>query len=114
MKNMKQNLKILKYANIVYGTDWNKGVLGIAASRLVDKFYKPTIVLTLDNNIYTGSARSVANFDIYDAIDSGKQYLDQYGGHKYAAGLSIKEENLKKLQQMIILQKILEQKILKI
>jgi len=84
----------LKYANIVYGTDWNKGVLGIAASRLVDKFYKPTIVLTLDNNIYTGSARSVANFDIYDAIDSGKQYLDQYGGHKYAAGLSIKEENL--------------------
>ena len=85
----------LKYANIVYGTDWNKGVLGIAASRLVDKFYKPTIVLTLDNNIYTGSARSVANFDIYDAIDSGKQYLDQYGGHKYAAGVSIKEENLK-------------------
>ena len=84
----------LKFANIVYGTDWNKGVLGIAASRLVDKFYKPTIVLTLDNNIYTGSARSVANFDIYDAIDSGKQYLDQYGGHKYAAGLSIKEENL--------------------
>jgi len=84
----------LKFTNVVYGTDWNKGVLGIAASRLVDKFYKPTIVLTLDDNIYTGSARSVANFDIYDAIDSGKKYLDQYGGHKYAAGLSIKEENL--------------------
>ena len=85
----------LKFTNIVYGSDWNKGVLGIAASRLVDKFYKPTIVLTLDNNTYTGSARSVANFDIYEAIDSGKEYLDQYGGHKYAAGVSIKEENLK-------------------
>ncbi|MBC8297450.1 MAG: single-stranded-DNA-specific exonuclease RecJ [Pelagibacterales bacterium] len=85
----------LKFTNIVYGSDWNKGVLGIAASRLVDKFYKPTIVLTLDHNTYTGSARSVANFDIYEAIDSGKEYLDQYGGHKYAAGVSIKEENLK-------------------
>ncbi len=85
----------LKFTNIVYGDDWNKGVLGIAASRLVDKFYKPTIVLTLENDTYTGSARSVPNFDLYDAIDSGKEYLDQYGGHKYAAGLSIKEHNLK-------------------
>ena len=85
----------VKFTNIVYGDDWNKGVLGIAASRLVDKFYKPTIVLTLENDTYTGSARSVPNFDLYDAIDSGKEYLEQYGGHKYAAGLSIKEHNLK-------------------
>ena len=84
----------LKFTNVVYGNDWNKGVLGIAASRLVDKFYKPTIVLTLEEGTYIGSARSVPNFDLYDAIDSGKEYLDQYGGHKYAAGLSIKEENL--------------------
>ena len=85
----------LKFTNVVYGSNWNKGVLGIVASRLVDKFYKPTIVLTLEEKLYTGSARSIANFDIYDAIQSGKDYLDQYGGHKYAAGLSIKEENLK-------------------
>jgi len=85
----------LKFTNVVYGSNWNKGVLGIVASRLVDKFYKPTIVLTLEEKLYTGSARSIANFDIYDAIQSGKEYLDQYGGHKYAAGLSIKEENLK-------------------
>ena len=85
----------LKFTNVVYGNNWNKGVLGIVASRLVDKFYKPTIVLTLEEKLYTGSARSIANFDIYDAIQSGKEYLDQYGGHKYAAGLSIKEENLK-------------------
>ena len=85
----------LKFANVVYGSNWNKGVLGIVASRLVDKFYKPTIVLNLEEKMYTGSARSIANFDIYDAIQSGKEYLDQYGGHKYAAGLSIKEENLK-------------------
>ena len=89
-----KKIDTLKFTNVVYAADWNKGVLGIAASRLVDKFYKPTIVLTLEDKIYTGSARSVANFDIYDAIDSGKKYLDQYGGHKYAAGLSIKQENL--------------------
>ena len=85
----------LKFTNVVCGSNWNKGVLGIVASRLVDKFYKPTIVLNLEEKMYTGSARSIANFDIYDAIQSGKEYLDQYGGHKYAAGLSIKEENLK-------------------
>ena len=85
----------LKFTNVVYGSNWNKGVLGIVASRLVDKFYKPTIVLTLEEKLYTGSARSITNFDIYDAIQSGKEYLNQYGGHKYAAGLSIKEENLK-------------------
>ena len=85
----------LKFTNVVYGNNWNKGVLGIVASRLVDKFYKPTIVLTLADKLYTGSARSISNFDIYDAIQSGKEYLEQYGGHKYAAGLSIKEENLK-------------------
>ena len=85
----------LKFTNVVYGSNWSKGVLGIVASRLVDKFYKPTIVLNLEGKMYTGSARSIANFDIYDAIQSGKEYLDQYGGHKYAAGLSIKEENLK-------------------
>ena len=85
----------LKFTNVVFGNNWNKGVLGIVASRLVDKFYKPTIVLTLAEKMYTGSARSISNFDIYDAIQSGKEYLDQYGGHKYAAGLSIKEENLK-------------------
>ena len=84
----------LKFTNVVYGNDWNKGVLGIVASRLVDRFYKPTIVLALEDGTYTGSARSVPNFDLYSAIDSGKEYLDQYGGHKYAAGLSIKQENL--------------------
>ena len=84
----------LKFTNVVYGNDWNKGVLGIVASRLVDRFYKPTIVLALEDGTYTGSARSVPNFDLYNAIDSGKEYLDQYGGHKYAAGLSIKQENL--------------------
>ena len=84
----------LKFTNVVYGNDWNKGVLGIVASRLVDRFYKPTIVLALEDGKYTGSARSVPNFDLYNAIDSGKEYLDQYGGHKYAAGLSIKQENL--------------------
>ena len=84
----------LKFTNVVYGNDWNKGVLGIVASRLVDRFYKPTIVLANEDGTYTGSARSVPNFDLYNAIDSGKEYLDQYGGHKYAAGLSIKQENL--------------------
>ena len=89
----------LKFTNVVYGNNWNKGVLGIVASRLVDKFYKPTIVLTLEDKLYTGSARSISNFDIYDAIQSGKEYLDQYGGHKYAAGLTLKEDQYDAFKQ---------------
>lgn len=81
-------------ATIVYNPKWNKGVVGIVASRLVEAFYKPTVVLTKSNGFVTGSARSVAGFDLYEAIESCADLLENFGGHVYAAGLTLKEENL--------------------
>ncbi len=83
-----------KNAVIVYGPDWNKGVVGIVASRLVEAYYKPAFVLTRSNGFVTGSARSVRGFDLYDAISSCADLLENYGGHIYAAGLTMREENL--------------------
>ena len=81
-------------ATIVYNPNWNKGVVGIVDSRLVEAFYKPTIVLTKSNDFITGSARSVAGFDLYEAIDSCADLMENFGGHVYAAGLTLREENL--------------------
>jgi len=78
----------------VYKPDWHKGVIGIVASRLSEEFYKPTIVLTQSNGLASGSARSVPGFDIYKAIDSCRDLLENFGGHMYAAGLSLKEEHI--------------------
>ena len=83
-----------KKTTVVYNTDWQKGVLGIVASRLVESHYKPTIVLTETDGVYTGSARSIEGVDVYEAIDSCADLLDRYGGHKYAAGLTISKDNL--------------------
>ena len=79
---------------IVYNPTWNKGVVGIVASRLVEAFYKPTVVLTKSNGFITGSARSVQGFDLYASIESCADLLENFGGHVYAAGLTMKEENL--------------------
>jgi single-stranded-DNA-specific exonuclease len=79
---------------VVYKPDWHKGVIGIVASRLSEEYYKPSIVLTLSNGFASGSARSVPGFDIYKAIDSCRDLLENFGGHMYAAGLSMKEENV--------------------
>ena len=83
-------------ATIVYNPSWHKGVVGIVASRLVEAFYKPTIVFSKSqiNGLVTGSARSVHGFDLYDAIESCSDLLENFGGHLYAAGLTLKEENL--------------------
>ena len=79
---------------VVYDANWSKGVIGIVASRLVEQFYKPTVVLTLFNDIITGSARSVKDFDIYNALSACSHLLEHFGGHMYAAGLSLKPSNL--------------------
>ena len=78
---------------VVYHPEWHKGVIGIVASRLTEYYYRPTIVLSKSNELITGSARSVKDFDIYDAIDACSDLLEHFGGHKYAAGLSLKPEN---------------------
>lgn len=84
---------------VVYNESWHKGIVGIVASRLTEKFYKPTIVLTKANDILCGSARSVHGFDIYKAIDSCRDILENFGGHTYAAGLSLKEEHLEEFKE---------------
>lgn len=81
-------------STVLYNPDWHKGVIGIVASRLTDNYYRPTIILTRSNHLITGSARSVKDFDVYDAIDACSNLLEHFGGHKYAAGLSLKPENL--------------------
>lgn len=81
-------------AMIVYNPQWNKGVVGIVASRLVEAYYKPTVVLTKSNGFVSGSARSISGFDLYGAIESCADLLENFGGHVYAAGLTLKEENL--------------------
>ncbi len=90
-----------KNATIVYNPSWNKGVVGIVASRLVEAFYKPTIVLTKSNGFVTGSARSVQGFDLYEAIESCSDLLENFGGHVYAAGLTMREERLPEFSERI-------------
>jgi len=84
----------LKKSTVLYHPDWHKGVVGIVASRLTEKYYRPTVVLTSSNGMATGSARSVKDFDVYKAIESCSDLLEQCGGHKYAAGLTLKTENI--------------------
>ncbi|MDR1779514.1 MAG: single-stranded-DNA-specific exonuclease RecJ [Tannerella sp.] len=79
---------------VVYNPGWHKGVIGIVASRLTEKYYRPSVVLTKSSELITGSARSIAGFDIYKAIESCRDLLENFGGHTYAAGLSLREENL--------------------
>lgn len=81
-------------STVVFSESWHKGVVGIVASRLTEKYYRPTIVLTESNGLVTGSARSVKDFDVYSAIEACSGLLEQFGGHKYAAGLTLKKENL--------------------
>ena len=81
---------------VVYNPEWHKGVIGIVASRLSEKYYRPSVVLTKSSELITGSARSIIGFDIYKTIEACRDLLENFGGHTYAAGLSLKEENLGK------------------
>ncbi|MDE5799540.1 MAG: DHH family phosphoesterase, partial [Paramuribaculum sp.] len=83
-----------KKSIVIYNKDWHKGIIGIVASRLTELYYKPSVVLTLANGLATGSSRSVQGFDIYKAVDSARDLLENFGGHPYAVGLSLKEENI--------------------
>lgn len=83
-----------KKSLVIYNKDWHKGIIGIVASRLTELYYKPSVVLTLSNGLATGSSRSVQGFDIYKAIDASRDLLENFGGHTYAVGLSLKEENI--------------------
>lgn len=82
-----------RYSTVVYNEKWHKGVIGIVASRLIETYYRPTIVFTKSDDKLAASARSVGDFDIYKAIDASSAYLEQFGGHKFAAGMTLKPEN---------------------
>ena len=83
-----------KKSIVIYNKDWHKGIIGIVASRLTELYYKPSVVLTFSNGLATGSSRSVQGFDIYKAVESTRDLLENFGGHAYAVGLSMKEENI--------------------
>lgn len=83
-----------KRSIVIYNKHWHKGIIGIVASRLTELYYKPSVVLTLSNGLATGSSRSVQGFDIYKAVESTRDLLENFGGHTYAVGLSLKEENI--------------------
>jgi len=87
-RNGEQN----RYTSVVFSEQWHKGVIGIVASRLIEHYYRPTIVFTKSGDKYAASARSVQGFDIYEALEQCSEYLEQFGGHKYAAGLTLLPE----------------------
>ncbi|MBW6537690.1 MAG: single-stranded-DNA-specific exonuclease RecJ [Mariniphaga sp.] len=99
--DMIENDPVMKAMNstVLYNRDWHKGVVGIVASRVTEQYYRPTIILTESNGLATGSARSVKDFDLYEAIGKCSDLLESYGGHMYAAGLTLKIENVPEFRQ---------------
>ena len=81
------------YTTVVFDQNWHKGVIGIVASRLIETYYRPTLVFTKSGDFYAASARSVTGFDVYNALEACSEHLEQFGGHMYAAGMTIKPEN---------------------
>ena len=97
IKNQKQKQT---FSTIVYKEDWHKGVIGIVASKLMDYYYKPTVVLTKSENLIVGSVRSVKGLDIYNVLKKCKNVLIQFGGHKYAAGVTLNKNKLNEFKKM--------------
>lgn len=87
-----------RFTSVVFKEDWHKGVIGIVASRLIEKYYRPTLVFTKSGNKLAASARSVKGFDIYNALKVCEEFIEQFGGHKYAAGLTLLPENYEKFK----------------
>ena len=84
---------------VIYNPKWMKGIVGIVASRLIETYYRPTVVLTMSNGFVTGSARSVPGFDLYQAVESCSDLLENFGGHMYAAGLTMRPENVEAFKE---------------
>ena len=88
-----------RLTSVVYHESWHKGVIGIVASRLIETYYRPTLVFTKSGDKLAASARSVKGFDVYNALEACSEYIEQFGGHKYAAGLTLKKENYEAFKQ---------------
>jgi single-stranded-DNA-specific exonuclease len=88
-----ENREEERFSTVVFQEDWHKGVIGIVASRLIETYYRPTLVFTKSGDKYAASARSVKGFDVYNALEACAEHLEQFGGHMYAAGMTLKAEN---------------------
>ncbi|WP_299056959.1 single-stranded-DNA-specific exonuclease RecJ [uncultured Polaribacter sp.] len=103
-----------RFSSVVYQEDWHKGVIGIVASRLIEKYYRPTLVFTKSGTKLAASARSVKGFDVYNALEACSEYVEQFGGHKYAAGLTMLPENYDKFKAKFeeVVAKTIDKKLL--
>jgi single-stranded-DNA-specific exonuclease len=99
LQQIKDNNEEQTFSTVVYAETWHKGVIGIVASRLIETYYKPTLVFTKSGDFLAASARSVKGFDVYNALEQCSEFIEQFGGHKYAAGLTLKEENFQNFKQ---------------
>nr|WP_315189800.1 single-stranded-DNA-specific exonuclease RecJ [uncultured Flavobacterium sp.] len=93
LQQIEENKEQKRFTSVVFQETWHKGVIGIVASRLIETYYRPTLVFTKSGDKYAASARSVKGFDVYNALEACSEYLEQFGGHMYAAGMTLKEEN---------------------
>ncbi|MDO4228371.1 MAG: single-stranded-DNA-specific exonuclease RecJ [Capnocytophaga sp.] len=118
LNQIKKNNEENRFTTVVYDPSWHKGVIGIVASRLIETYYRPTLVFTKSGDKYAASARSVSGFDVYEALEQCAEYIEQFGGHKYAAGLTLLPEKYtlfkEKFEQVVsqtIAPELLEPKI---
>jgi single-stranded-DNA-specific exonuclease len=93
LQQIEENKEQKRFTTVVFQENWHKGVIGIVASRLIETHYRPTLVFTKSGDKYAASARSVRGFDVYNALEACSEHLEQFGGHMYAAGMTLKEEN---------------------
>ncbi|WP_457611609.1 single-stranded-DNA-specific exonuclease RecJ [Lutibacter sp.] len=98
LQQIEDNNEQQNYSTVVYAKNWHKGVIGIVASRLIETYYRPTLVFTKSGDKLAASARSVKGFDVYDALVKCSEFIEQFGGHKYAAGLTLEEKNYQKFK----------------
>ncbi len=98
LQQIEENDEQQNFSTVVYSETWHKGVIGIVASRLTETYYNPTLVFTKSGDKLAASARSVKGFDVYNALEQCSEFIEQFGGHKYAAGLTLKEENYTKFK----------------
>jgi len=106
---IEKNQEQKNFTTVVYQEDWHKGVIGIVASRLTETYYRPTLVFTKSGDKLAASARSVKDFDVYNALEACSEYLEQFGGHMYAAGMTLKEENYTNFKE--VFEKVVQETI---
>jgi len=114
LAQIKTNKEESRFTNVVFDKNWHKGVIGIVASRLIETYYKPTLVFTKSGDVLAASARSVKGFDVYNALEQCTEFIIQFGGHKYAAGLTLLPENYNKFKQKFeeVVKKTIDKKLL--